>query len=783
MEKVAVITAGPVLPTLSQKTRKDGAPRYGSAVSIMFKNLFIAIFYLLVAVCASVASAEVRLVSNSESNAEIAADRYRVKLRFTPDPAISVWALLKDGRSEEVGAFPLEGYAASSGSSKSGGASISQFIKATTDAKDGRLLFTILYGAPGGDQHQVVVEFDSLFFSYQLSVVKGSPREITELLYLAGNGRAGEIRYGEGKFEQVRSWTPDLYDLLIPDVGLSRLLLPPRGDGEDPGYIRGQQTGSPLIPPYVVAVRSGIAWWGVGTIGIPDTYNGLGVVIGRSSFAARYETGSQASAQENGISGPVLGFYFGDNPDEILANYRTSLPLLKVRPDSGKTSPAWWSRPIYCTWGDQAYAARMREGRLDESDAPRYATEKDIDRWLGIAAREKLPIGTVILDLGWMTGYGDFQPNPKHFSDLRAYIDKLHAKGLHVLLWIPMYEATGTLFNLDKTSSDVAGKHPEWLVHTREGKVTDIFDYTNPNARDYLRSRIRYMLSPEPSGLNADGLKVDFIDRLPDPAVSTFHDPSWGIGEAMSAKVMELIYTSAKEIKADALIDSSFMNPLFHAWQDVIRLNDDVSNAGETYWWRAWAASVNGVHLIDGDDWWAMERYFVPLTLAKSAWGIPNLYALEFRGSLGTDAASGSASGGYPMEISQNSYRQVQAILDVYEHAPADGTQEPTVDPVIQKAGRKYTEGPLKGFFAAQTLNFGHVLVSYGPQRAELTSIADGDVSVPLPQGFVPHGIFAVDFSGKKKEIVFKQQDGLVTFGVEDSAKGTHSYEIEYQQN
>jgi len=174
-----------------------------------------------------------------------------------------------------------------------------------------------------------------------------------------------------------------------------------------------------------------------------------------------------------------------------------------------------------------------------------------------------------------------------------------------------------------------------------------------------------------------------------------------------------------------------------------------------------------------------MERYLVPLTLAKSAWGIPNLYALQYRGNLGTDAA-GSASGGYPVEISQNSYRQVQAILDVYGHAPADSTQEPTVDPVLQKAGRRYTEGPLKGFFAAQTLNFGHVLVTYGPQLAKLVSIADGDVSVPLPEGVVVQRVSAVDFNGKKKEIVFKQQDGFVTVGVEDSARGIHSYEIDY---
>jgi hypothetical protein len=693
-----------------------------------------------------------------------------------------VWSVLKGDKVEEIGSFPLDGCVRSSGSKQLADAVAHQFVRANTEAKDGGLVVILVYGSDNLDQHRVVLEFAPQFFTYRLSVFKGASREITELFYLANVGTNGQIQYGQGKFEQLHTWTPDLYDVLIPDAGLSRLSLPPRSGGDDPGYIRGQQAGSPLVPPYVVAIRTGHAWWGVGTVGIPNTYNGLGIVIGRSSFAAYYQTASQLSAQEKGINGPALGVYFGNTADELLTTYRASLFPPSAVANSERVRPDWWSRPIYCTWGDQVYAERMREGRLDESNGSRYATEKQVDRWLAIAAREKLPIGTVILDLGWMKAYGDFEPNPSHFSDLRTYIDKLHANHLHVLLWIPMYEANGTLFNLEESKSIVAGRHPEWLVHTRDGKLTDIFDYTNPETRDYVHSRIRYLLSSDPAGLNADGLKVDFIDRLPDPAVSTFHDPSWGLGEAMNAKVMELIYTSAKDAKADALVDSSFVNPLFHAWQDVTRLNDDISNAVETYWWRAWVASVNGVHLIDGDDWWAMQRYFVPLTLAKSAWGIPNLYALEYRGTLGTDAASGAASGGYPMEISRDSYRQVKAILDVYEHAPADSAQEPVIDPVGQEAGRRYAEGPLKGFYAAHTLNFGRVLVTYRPGLAKLTSIADGNVSFRLPDGFLANKVTAVDFDGRKKEVAFTQEHGCVHFGVEDSAKGTHSYEIDYTQ-
>src|SRR5262249_1411065 len=163
------------------------------------------------------------------------------------------------------------------------------------------------------------------------------------------------------------------------------------------------------------------------------------------------------------------------------------------------------------------------------------------------------------------------------------------------------------------------------------------------------------------------------------------------------------------------------------------------------------------------------ERYFVPLALAKSAWGIPNIYALEYRGTLGTEISDATASGGYPVSVSPNSYRQVKAILGVFQTAPADDTQETAIDPVVREGGRKYTEGPLKGSLAAQTLNFGHVLVSYGPQSAKLTSIADCDVSVLLPDGFVARTVSAVDFAGSKKEVVFEQQDHRVRFRVQDS--------------
>src|SRR5215467_1659868 len=180
-------------------------------------------FCLLSVASASVASAEVHVVRSSNVSAEISADRYRVKLRFTPDPEIAVWSVLKEGLAEEVGSFPLEGFARSRNGAPRGRPSAPQFMEARKEAKNDALVFTVLYGSPGHDQHRVVLEFKPAFFSYSLSVVKGHRREITELLYLSGSGNGGEVKYGHGRFQEVRTWTPDLYDVLIPDIGMSRL--------------------------------------------------------------------------------------------------------------------------------------------------------------------------------------------------------------------------------------------------------------------------------------------------------------------------------------------------------------------------------------------------------------------------------------------------------------------------------------------------------------------------------------------------------------------------------
>jgi len=100
----------------------------------------VAVFYgLLVVAYASTTSATVQLVASSEAAAEISADSYRVKLRFTPDPEMSVWSRLKDGKEEHIGSFPLAGFVRSTEKVCGSDVSSPQFMKVSKEMKNDAL--------------------------------------------------------------------------------------------------------------------------------------------------------------------------------------------------------------------------------------------------------------------------------------------------------------------------------------------------------------------------------------------------------------------------------------------------------------------------------------------------------------------------------------------------------------------------------------------------------------------------------------------------------------------
>ena len=101
----------------------------------------------------------------------------------------------------------------------------------------------------------------------------------------------------------------------------------------------------------------------------------------------------------------------------------------------------------WCTWGYQ-----------------RTFTVQDILQ--KIPQMKAMGMKELILDDGWFTRFGDWEPTPKKFPhgepDMKALIDKVHAQGLSFRLWWSPGSAD--------PGSTVDQQHPDWFILDKEGR-------------------------------------------------------------------------------------------------------------------------------------------------------------------------------------------------------------------------------------------------------------------------------------------------------------------------
>ncbi|NDV46432.1 glycoside hydrolase [Paludibacter sp. 221] len=201
--------------------------------------------------------------------------------------------------------------------------------------------------------------------------------------------------------------------------------------------------------------------------------------------------------------------------DAYLAASGKYFPPSGVLPDE-----LFFTMPQYNTWIELMY-------NQNETDIMNYA-QSIVDN--------DFPVGVLMIDDNWQKYYGNFDFKPEKFSDPKAMIDKLHAMGFKVMLWIcPFVSADSPEYR------DLAAKG--YLIKrkgTNEPAVINwwngysaCYDLTNPAAKDYFIAQLKQMQQT----YGVDGFKFDagdnqfynpaYIDSYKKDAISVDHTMAW----------------------------------------------------------------------------------------------------------------------------------------------------------------------------------------------------------------------------------------------------------------
>jgi alpha-D-xyloside xylohydrolase len=127
----------------------------------------------------------------------------------------------------------------------------------------------------------------------------------------------------------------------------------------------------------------------------------------------------------------------------------------------------------------------------------------------GYAERD-IPVGAVIIDSPWATGYNTFEWDTELFPDSQAMIDQLHERDIHVMLWVVpainveveelyTYAAERSYFMQYDADSGPA------VVDWWKGQGS-LIDYFNPEAVEWWHGLMDPVLQQGIDGWKCDGL-------------------------------------------------------------------------------------------------------------------------------------------------------------------------------------------------------------------------------------------------------------------------------------
>ncbi len=330
--------------------------------------------------------------------------------------------------------------------------------------------------------------------------------------------------------------------------------------------------------------------------------------------------------------------------------------------------PNWWKNPFVCTYGDQ-----MLENIVGYDIDEKWVTEI-VDQAENEWGLDKL---NLVIDDSWQHPLVHFV-DEKRFPDFRGFIDGMHKRGHHVILWHAFpFERIGYDF---KTLAEKHGVLTNEVYKSYPFLDNTYFvDYTSDNIRAYLRDVCELLFGDKAGQYNADGVKIDFLGCFRDPAVSKYSHPERGMGLKELLLFFEIFYEEAKRVKPDVIVDSSSVDPRFEHTLDFNRLHDShVGNLEKDI--RAKICTLACPELlIDSDGALMLNRWLKTNYLNAAIYGIPfNYYTKQYHDAIIGNEPNWKAIEGVPKErqmLLPEEKRKLGNLFKMVKHRP-DGRAE-----------------------------------------------------------------------------------------------------------
>ncbi len=372
------------------------------------------------------------------------------------------------------------------------------------------------------------------------------------------------------------------------------------------------------------------AWVSFGLLDIPDSK--ICKMDSDKSFLVESCGGNKIIKAGESYHMPEVIITFPKNEWDGISLFRQKLiDFGKYIPKKCEFSqvPSWWKNPFVCTYGDQ-----MLEDRVGQLIDEAWVTDI-VDK-----AESKFGIKNMnlIIDDSWQLPHA-FEPivATDRFPDIRRFIDGMHRRGHHVILWqTTMFDAISNGF---ETRAQRLGVLSDYNYINENDSVgyfnwvnvdASAIDYTADNARRFLREICEIMFGTGEGQYNADGIKIDFVGMLRDPArTKTYMHPEKGVGMKELLRFYEMFYEEAKKVKPDVIIDCTVGDPRFEHCIDFNRMHDTHCGTIEKDI-RAAVSSLACPNLpIDSDGalmfiGWLKNHY-----ISSAIYGVPSLYYIK----------------------------------------------------------------------------------------------------------------------------------------------------------